>query len=664
MVHELSASHGDPFVAAFAERILGCVTTPFYDMLQHWIYDGELVDPFHEFFVIELEPVITEQRETDRRHAPATSGWEDKYKLDDKMIPTIMSSVLVRKVFLIGKSLNFLRYNCLDSAWVEAYCKDATRELHYGDTATLQASIDKAYRATMAQVTHLMDKKFHLFEHLRALKRYILLGEGDFIALLMDSVAPNLDRPAGSQYRHTLTAQLEHAIRGSNAQYENPDILRRLDVRVLELNTGDIGWDVFALEYRVDAPVNVVITPWANRKYLTMFNFLWRVKRVEFALRSTWRRIMTGARGVLANVDDGTDRDWKAARCCMAEMIHLVNQLQYYILFEVIEASWDQLQAAITKPNCTLDDLIGAHAKYLESITRKGLLGPARHALTGGREESFPSQLHYLLKNMLAYRDVVDGLYSFSVSNFTNRQERSVVDDARDPTRGNARGFNPRDESLRSPSPFTAKRTYLLTKERTDSPFPANEVLPGVPLGEDKDQMLTALRVRLAELSTEFRTRVTTFLRDLAVQPDVNMKFLGVVMNFNGVYGPRKKVEQVPPPGEEDEESDDEIEGVIDFVKGHGGGAGGGIDGRSEVAVGTVRAGGEGDGGGNDDGADADVDDVSSRPASKEKGKRKEKEKEELSSKEDEIPALQRRRTRHVRDRDRDKERDKVVDVK
>ncbi|KAL8866407.1 MAG: hypothetical protein Q9174_006320, partial [Haloplaca sp. 1 TL-2023] len=427
MIHSFSTSHGDPFVAAFAEKLLAHMTRPFYDMLRQWIYDGELSDPYLEFFVHEQDPKNDGPIQPGRR-PPAMNVWEDKYALEEAMIPSIMTQDFAKKVFLIGKSLNFIRYGCGDSAWVEAYCKEASRELHYGDTATLESSIDKAYKTTMARLITLMDTKFHLFAHLRAYKKYMLLGQGDFVALLMESLAGALDRPAGSQYRHTLTAQLDHAIRGSNAQYDDPQILERLDARLLELSHGDIGWDVFTLEYRIDAPVDVVITPWAGKQYLSVFNFLWRVKRVEFALGSTWRRCMTGARGVLASVDERENRTgqgfppttmsslWKQARCCIAEMIHFVNQLQYYILFEVIEASWDELQTAITKPNATLDDLIEAHNKYLRNIKHKGLLGGSK------RNEDFPNQLHHLLKGMLAYRDAVDGLYSFSVAEFTRKQ--------------------------------------------------------------------------------------------------------------------------------------------------------------------------------------------------------------------------------------------------
>lgn len=544
LIHGFSSSHGDPFVCAFAEKLLAHVTRPFYEMLRSWIYDGELSDPYTEFFVAEPEF----RPSTDPRRI-ATSVWEDKYKLDDNMVPSIITQDFAKKVFLIGKSLNFIRYGCGDSAWVEAYSKEASKELRYGDTATLETSIDEAYKTTMARLIHLMDDKFKLFDHLRALKKYLLLGQGDFIALLMESLASNLDRPANSQYRHTLTAQLEHAIRASNAQYDSPDVLRRLDARMLELSHGEIGWDCFTLEYKIDAPVDVVITPWGSTQYLKVFNFLWRVKRVEFALSSTWRRCMTGARGVLGSVDDKVGPDWKRARCVIAEMIHFVCQLQYYILFEVIESSWDTLQAAVSKPGCTLDDLIEAHTKYLNSITHKGLLGSASSSRYGSSstsakqpEESFLSQLHQILKTMLSYKDAVDGLYSFSVAEFTRRQELSAKIETRT-AQGRwgvtERDLHPRRAGSRGGASIASTpdiRPASAGPEGIDTPF----ALSAQDLTAD-DNMLATLRVRLRDLSADFRSRLNVLLGDLAYQPDVDMRFLGVVMNFNDVYEPVRR---------------------------------------------------------------------------------------------------------------------------
>ncbi|PYH40442.1 tubulin gamma complex associated family protein [Aspergillus saccharolyticus JOP 1030-1] len=548
LIHGFSTSHGDPFVGAFAEKLLSHVTQPFYDMLRSWIYDGELSDPYKEFFVVEPEsrPNIDPRR-------TATSVWDDKYQLDDEMVPSIITQDFAKKIFLIGKSLNFIRYGCGDSGWVEDYSKEASKELHYGDTAGLEASIDEAYKTTMARLIHLMDDKFKLFDHLRALKSYMLLGQGDFIALLMESLASNLDRPANSQYRHTLTAQLEHAIRASNAQYDSPDVLRRLDARMLEYSHGESGWDCFTLEYKVDAPVDVVITPYALTQYLKVFNFLWRIKRVEFALGSTWRRCMTGARGVLGSVDDKVGSDWKKARCVIAEMIHFVCQLQFYILFEVIEAGWDKLQASISKPGCTLDDLIEAHNEYLKSITRKGLLSSSKSSssssTSSSQEEDFLNQLHYILKIMLAYKDAVDGLYSFSVAEFTRRQELSAKIETRtaqgrwgltddDILPSSARLTRAHKDSVSSNmSPSLAAYTPNLGGDEIGSPVSLAN--PG-DLSAD-DQMLASLQGRLRDLSAEFRTRLNVFLGDLAYQSNVDMRFLGVVMNFNDVYQPIRK---------------------------------------------------------------------------------------------------------------------------
>ncbi|KAK1756884.1 spindle pole body component alp6 [Echria macrotheca] len=516
LIHGFSTSHGDPVVGAFAERLLADVTRPFYDILRRWIYDGELSDPHLEFFVREQNPNTEDRKETKAKGQ--ASVWNSKYEVVDAMVPSIITADFAQKVFLIGKSLNFIRHSCGDSQWVEAYSKTSSKELKYGDTATLETWIDEAYKTTMQRLMQLMSTRFHLFDHLQALKNYILLGQGDFIALLMESLAANLDRPAGAQYRHTLTAQLEHAIRGSNAQYDSDEVLRRLDARMLQLSHGDIGWDCFTLEYKIDAPVDVVVTEWGNRQYLKVFNFLWRIKRVEFALASTWRKCMTGARGVLQTSEEKVVQTWKSTRGVLAEMIHFVGQLQYYILFEVIESSWTELQKNIRKEDCTLDDLITAHTKYLTSITHKGLLGAKRRQYAvneageadGGEDRnSYMVQLGELLRTMLAYRDSVDGLYSWSVSDFTRRQE---VDAAGLTQRGNAGGK----------APALDDEGELGGGGVVKSEFPA-------------------LQERLRQLGSSFKTRLQILLGDLAYQPDVDMRFLGVSMNFNDVYQPVRR---------------------------------------------------------------------------------------------------------------------------
>ena len=83
---------------------------------------------------------------------------------------------------------------------------------------------------------------------------------------------------------------METAIRSSNAQKDSADVLRRLDARMLEYSQGEIGWDVFTLEYKVDAPLDTVLDPDSMVKYLKLFNHLWKMKRIESTMTKGWVR--------------------------------------------------------------------------------------------------------------------------------------------------------------------------------------------------------------------------------------------------------------------------------------------------------------------------------------------------------------------------------------
>jgi gamma-tubulin complex component 3 len=138
--------------------------------------------------------------------------------------------------------------------------------------------------------------KFQLLEHLHALKNFLLLGHGDFVDTLMDALGPSLAKPANTLYRHILTATLEGAVRSSSAARDGPDVLRRLDARMLEYAHGELGWDVFTLEYRLDAPIDAIVDPDAAVHYKQLFAHLWKLRRIERALAQAWTRVVGGTR--------------------------------------------------------------------------------------------------------------------------------------------------------------------------------------------------------------------------------------------------------------------------------------------------------------------------------------------------------------------------------
>lgn len=78
--------HGDPFIKKYIKSMLQEVSKPFYEMLQRWIYEGELDDPYREFFVA-CDPTV-----------PEDELWQSKYSIHEDMIPSFISGELAQKV--------------------------------------------------------------------------------------------------------------------------------------------------------------------------------------------------------------------------------------------------------------------------------------------------------------------------------------------------------------------------------------------------------------------------------------------------------------------------------------------------------------------------------------------------------------------------------------
>ena len=58
----------------------------------------------------------------------------------------------------------------------------------------------------------------------------------------------------------------------------------------------------------------------------------------------------------------------------MAEMIHIIRQLQMYTHIDVIAVRWKNLLGFVHKKEGDLDSLIAAHRNYLDELVNKTLM--------------------------------------------------------------------------------------------------------------------------------------------------------------------------------------------------------------------------------------------------------------------------------------------------
>eukprot|EP00913_Durusdinium_trenchii_P003217 g2975.t1 len=316
------------------------------------------VDPYGEFFVIADASV------------PLEDLWNRAYSLELEMVPSFISLELARKILLTGKSVNFIRLCCervtilsatmhIESDLTIVDATEASVMIHkLIDSATAMEVVDicagysimsAGYPWIGCQVrchveinpryaAWLKTKQVPVIEgeHALALRRFLLLGQGDFVQSLMDALQEELDIDANKIHKHQLMGILEMALRQSNAQFCSVDVLGRLGIKLRSPERGERGWDVFLLDYSIDSPLHVVFTPNIMQKYDRAFSFL----RVSHALAASWNQHMALQRHLCRDQRDSLDRlslletRQTLHRCTLLrhEMHHFVQNVQSYVL--------------------------------------------------------------------------------------------------------------------------------------------------------------------------------------------------------------------------------------------------------------------------------------------------------------------------------------------
>ncbi|XP_044483507.1 gamma-tubulin complex component 3-like [Mangifera indica] len=498
----LHAQHGDVLVHEFMTRLLKRVCSPLFEMVRSWVLEGELEDMFAEFFVVG-QPVKAE------------SLWREGYRLHSGMLPSFISQSLAQRILRTGKSINFLRVCCDNRGWADAATEAAaaagttTRRggLGYGETDALESLVIEAAKRIDKHLLDVIYKRFKFKEHCLAIKRYLLLGQGDFVQYLMDIVGPELSEPANTISSFKLAGLLESAIRSSNAQYDDPDILDRLRVKLMPHRTGDRGWDVFSLEYDASVPLDTLFTESVMARYLRIFNFLWKLRRVEHALIGAWKTMKPNC--ITSHSFTKLQHAVKlqllsTLRRCQVlwdEMNHFVTNLQYYIMFEVLEVSWSNFSNEMEVAK-DLDELLAAHEKYLYSIYEKSLLGE--------RSQSLYKSLFLLFDLILQFRSHADRLYEgiFELQSRTMESSLSSRDKSKSRRQTNDRSSEP--------GSWLSDGRKALTQCAGD--FLRN-------MGQELDA-----------IAKEYKSLLEGFLAQLPVQQHVDLKFLLFRLDFTEFY--------------------------------------------------------------------------------------------------------------------------------
>ncbi|KAJ1839027.1 Microtubule-nucleating Tub4p (gamma-tubulin) complex component, partial [Coemansia sp. RSA 2708] len=410
---------GDPFIQAFAQQLLKTASAPFNHILVSWITDGELVDPYKEFFIRE-------------REGRRDMFWSEKYTVASDMIPVHINGEMTRKIFQIGRSLNFLRVACDDAQWVAEGGPRTQLTGDISDPRTLETFVYRSSSMVNERLMSVLRDKFGLVSHIEAIRRYLLFEQGDFALALMEVLENQMDRSGQNIMAHDLSAVLSSAVRSSNAQYEDPDRLSAIVLTFREENAQLRGWDEVALKYNLSAPLSYVIPRSTMRQYFEVSHFLLRLKRVEHSLHTIWRQQMTEARAQLraeelqrrkgdtktAEGQGPLRRAMRQSAIACSEMIQFFHQVQRYIALNVIEGAWGEFIESTSgrSGEIDIDKWNESHTKYVNII---------HNVVCGGSGPGFQRNLAGIFNTALQFIAVVRELYSEQALGLRRSDSRS-----------------------------------------------------------------------------------------------------------------------------------------------------------------------------------------------------------------------------------------------
>jgi gamma-tubulin complex component 2 len=398
---------------AAADRILGILldnaSVPYMDMLRKWLECGVLSDPSGEF-MIEFH---------------STKTWDEKYTIRTEHVLAgfFSTKVTVERVLATGRFWNAL-LECHDTETrleEDAELPAQTVLRYTTNAARVSSFVQTMYHRASRSLVRLLLEDCNLLGSLRLMKRYFLLDQGDFFVHFLDAAEDELlkDLPKISRGRiqHWLGISVQlienlgeeglvssssrndrwrarelnpadlrcrfaseslmdhldqlHSATGGIATHDPPTPLRHTYGGTS--TEGITGLDAFLVDFAsIPFPLSLVLSQPARASYQLLFRNLFFAKHAERRLVGIWQdhqamKELQSLRGSLG-----------PTFLLRQRMLHFLQNLIYYMMFEVIEPSWLEMEESIASPSArkeqTVDDILHVHNQFLQNSLEACLL--------------------------------------------------------------------------------------------------------------------------------------------------------------------------------------------------------------------------------------------------------------------------------------------------
>ncbi|XP_049330328.1 gamma-tubulin complex component 6 isoform X1 [Astyanax mexicanus] len=212
-------------------------------------------------------------------------------------------------------------------------------------------------------------------KHFEALRHFLLMEDGEFALSLTDRLFEKLG--SGQTPGELLTPLVLNSILNKAMQYSlhgdselaaNFTFALRYLPEVFHPHAPD-SLNCLELRYKVDWPLNIIITDSCMNKYNRLFSFLLQLKHMVWSLSDVWFHLKRTALVKGA----GRSVQFRQLQLYRHEMQHFVKVIQGYIANQILQVSWSEFTQKLSSA-CDLDTIHRTHAEYLNRAIFRALL--------------------------------------------------------------------------------------------------------------------------------------------------------------------------------------------------------------------------------------------------------------------------------------------------
>uniref|UniRef100_A0A8C3XM53 Gamma-tubulin complex component 6 n=1 Tax=Chelydra serpentina TaxID=8475 RepID=A0A8C3XM53_CHESE len=217
--------------------------------------------------------------------------------------------------------------------------------------------------------------ELNIEKHFEALRHFLLMEDGEFAQSLSDLLFEKLGsgQTPGELLNplvlnSILNKALQYSLHGDTQLASNLSFALKYLPEMFKPNAPD-ALNCLELRYKVDWPLNIVITESCMNKYNKIFSFLLQLKHMVWTLKDIWFHLKRTA--LVSRASNSVQ--FRQLQLYKHEMQHFVKVIQGYIANQILHVTWCEFGNKLSSVG-NLEEIHRTHAEYLNKAIFRGLL--------------------------------------------------------------------------------------------------------------------------------------------------------------------------------------------------------------------------------------------------------------------------------------------------